>query len=71
MHTTEISKVTAEAVLKVKDGEMPPENAKAISDLCRTEISNWRAQLEYARHTGRVAKINELEPLPSSHRKAA
>jgi hypothetical protein len=71
MHTTEISRVTADAVSKVAKGDMTPESAKAISDLCRTEISNWRAQLEYARHTGKVAKIAELELSASQLRRAA
>jgi hypothetical protein len=71
MHTREISRITSDAVSKVSAGEMAPENAKAISDLCRTEISNWRAQLEYARHTGRVASIPELEEPRSVTRKAA
>lgn len=71
MHTREISRVTAESVTKLNDGQMTPENAKAISDLCRTEISNWRAQLEYARHTGRIASIPDLEELKSVSRKAA
>lgn len=71
MHTREISRICGESVIKVSNGDMAPENAKAISDLCRTEISNWRAQLEYARHTGRVASIPELEDKPATSRRAA
>lgn len=71
MHTTEISQITGESAEKVAKGKMPPEAAKAISDLCRTEISNWRAQLEYARHTGTVASIPELETSALKQRRAA
>lgn len=71
MHTTEISRVTAETTRDVLKGDITPETAKAVSDLARTEISNWRCRLEYARHTGQVARIDELEPVGRSNRKAA
>jgi hypothetical protein len=72
MHTNEISRVIALATNRVIDGEATPETAKAVSELARTEISNWRARLEYARHTGKIASISELEPeKASSLRKAA
>ncbi len=59
-----------EATDRVMSGEITPENAKAVADLTRTEIANWRARLEYARHTGKVASIPELEQTPRL-RKAA
>jgi hypothetical protein len=69
MHTEHISRVITEATDKVMEGEITPETAKSVADLTRTEIANWRARLEYARHTGKVASISELEP--SKLRKAA
>jgi hypothetical protein len=61
MHTNDISRNTADATSRLLKGDITPDTAKGVAELARTEISNWRARMEYARHTGKVAKIEQLE----------
>lgn len=61
MHTTEISKTMAKATTQVLDGKTSPETAMALVAIARTEIVNWRARMEYARHKGKVATIAQME----------
>lgn len=69
MHTKAISENIRVASERLMTGTMTPDAAKGIAELARVEISNWRAQMEYARHTGTVAKIAQLanEPVALSH----
>ncbi len=62
MHNEQMSRVITDAVERVMSGEMTPEAAKSVADLTRSQIAEWRTLLEYARHTGKVASISELEP---------
>ena len=71
MHTIVISENIRVASERLMTGDMTPEAAKGIAELARVEISNWRARMEYARHTGTVAKIAQLAGEPVAMSQAA
>lgn len=56
-----IRALLAESLDKLKKGKMTHQTANSIANLSGKVFYSYRIQVEYARHTGRVASIPELE----------